>query len=40
MRDGAKRDEGFKVDKASLRQREQFVSSCKKFETLFYGTVV
>lgn len=40
MRDGAKQDEGFKVDKARLRQREQFVSSCKKFETLFYGAVV
>lgn len=28
------------VDKASLRHREQFVSSCKKIETLFNGTVV
>lgn len=34
MRDGAKQDEGFKVDKASLRQREQYVSSCKKLETV------
>lgn len=40
MRDGAKQDEGFKVDKASLRHREQFVPSCTKFETLLYGTVV
>lgn len=40
MRDGAKQDEGFKVDKASQRQREQFVSSCKTVETVFYGSVV
>lgn len=39
MRDRAKQDEGFMVDKASLRLREQFVSSCKKIERLFIGTV-
>lgn len=38
MRDRAKQDEGFMVDKASLRHREQFASS-KKIETLFNGTV-
>lgn len=40
MRDRAKQDEGFMVDKASLRHREQFVSSFKKIERLFNGTVV
>lgn len=40
MRDRAKQDEGFMVDKASLRHMELFVSSCKKIETLFNGTVL
>lgn len=39
MRDRAKQDEGFMVDKASLRHREQFASSCKKIERLFNGMV-